>query len=900
MKPNFALNLTLEGIVLLHRSVRNTWTEVGEVLLDDPRLRENLAFLRSTAMGLEGKGFGCKLIVPNSQILYREIHAPGPDDDTRRAQIAAALEGETPYHTDELVFDWKGSGADLWVAIVARETLDEAEEFAVEHRFNPITFVARADGSPDAWEPYFGRSDYSYTFIDANIDLRETPRERAIQENQESLFAASAEPEFLTDEEDKTTPDEPLIAGEDIAFGDADEDTEDTDINLFAEDTEDDADIAAPEPEDIPDVPAANDGDFPAFSSRRTSATLAAVPTGKRPLSRVAARIGIVGADRKPPATSPAPPITANPNTAPAIASAEEPPATPGSRIEPLDETSLRARILADDPVTPGWQARLVGYAVVLKSALGGITHRLRPAKANAPVAGDIADLAGDFPQIGDGGSAQEADSAILVADVGPDSDFDSDVDSGPDSDFESGPETPNSPANAAWRNRRLMAVAALAVIGLIGLIYLFMSDGDPVVDGETGRSDPDATAAVLTTSPERGVIAENRPRARPDDLELEVARLTPEPEPVVPPLRPERRSLFEGEVDPEADLPDTATPVTDLSEEELADIRAAGIDVPTPEELDEENNGEAGGIPTQAEIEASYARTGALEALRDLPEPLLDQDRDDIYVAGADRALEANDAIILPDFAAGPADDPPAKVMSPLAPDTAFDLDERGLVRATADGAINPNGIFVRAGRPAITPPVKPETEELVPPNPHAALKPKSRPEDLKTGADAIYVQGKLTLAQLRERRAKSRPQSLQAVEAGDDASPSDLAVLTSYQPAHRPSDFSLTVANSRSQLGSTSAATEPIVEDSGPILPTRANVAKQATIKNAINLAQLNLIGVYGSSSNRHALLRLPSGRFVKVKPGDRVDGGKVAAIGVDNLSYVKGGRSRMLEIP
>ncbi|MCB1367298.1 MAG: hypothetical protein KDK00_06020 [Rhodobacteraceae bacterium] len=873
MKPNFALNLTLEGIVLLHRSVRNTWTEVGEVLLDDARMRENLAFLRSTAIGLEGKGFGCKLIIPNSQILYREIHAPGPDDDTRRAQIAAALEGETPYQTDELVFDWKGSGANLWVAIVARETLDEAEEFAVEHRFNPITFVARADDSPDAWEPYFGRSDYSYTFIGADVDLRENPRERAIPEDHESLFAASAEPDFLAAED---FPDD----GDDLAatLNVDDEDTAgEAEANLFAEDLPEDEELIPPVQHEADAPPAestAADGDLPAFSSRRTTATLAAAaPSGKRPLARVAPRIAILGADGEPADPRPTPVITAE--TEPTLRAG-------GTRIEPLDHASLRARILADDPAAPGWQARLAGYAMVLKGIAGGAIRRLRPAKAGDAAAEQAVQSAlepGNIPdnEVGEPVVVATSDAPETIA---------------PDT-FGEAPDPV-----VRWRNPRIVAVVALAVIGLVGLIYLVMSTGNPVVDGETGQGDPDATV-LLTTSPARGVNAENRPRARPDDLELEVARLSPDADPAIPPLRPERRSLFEGTGDPLADLPDTATPVTDLSEEELADIRAAGIDLPTQEELDEEGSGGEGG-KSQAEIDSDYARTGILEGLRDLPEPLVDQDRDDIFVAGEDRALEANDAIILPDFAAGPADDPPAKVMSPLSPDTAFDLDERGLVRATAEGALSPYGIYVRAGRPAITPPTKPETEELVPPNPHAALKPKSRPEDLKTGADAIYVQGKLTLAELQERRARSRPESLQSVEASADASPSDLAVLTSFQPAHRPSDFSVTVANSRSQLGSTSEATAPIVEDRGPVLPTRANVAKQATIKNAINLAQLNLIGVYGSASDRHALLRLPSGRFVKVKPGDRVDGGQVAAIGVDNLSYVKSGRSRMLKIP
>ena len=83
-------------------------------------------------------------------------------------------------------------------------------------------------------------------------------------------------------------------------------------------------------------------------------------------------------------------------------------------------------------------------------------------------------------------------------------------------------------------------------------------------------------------------------------------------------------------------------------------------------------------------------------------------------------------------------------------------------------------------------------------------------------------------------------------------------------------------------------------------PTIPSRASVATQATLKNAINLGRINLIGVYGNTSSRSALVRLPSGKFVKVKVGDRMDGGRVAAIGQSQLSYVKGGRQVVLAIP
>lgn len=66
------------------------------------------------------------------------------------------------------------------------------------------------------------------------------------------------------------------------------------------------------------------------------------------------------------------------------------------------------------------------------------------------------------------------------------------------------------------------------------------------------------------------------------------------------------------------------------------------------------------------------------------------------------------------------------------------------------------------------------------------------------------------------------------------------------------------------------------------------------------ALTLSRLNLIGVYGSPSDRLALLRLPSGRYVKVKVGDQIDGGLVAQIGAGELQYVKDGRTVTLAMP
>ena len=96
MKPSFALNLTEDGITLLHRTPRG-WMDVGNVAFDNPDLGAALDYLRSTALGLSPTDLTTKLIIPESQILYLQVEAVGPDDASRRSQIEAALEGRTPY-----------------------------------------------------------------------------------------------------------------------------------------------------------------------------------------------------------------------------------------------------------------------------------------------------------------------------------------------------------------------------------------------------------------------------------------------------------------------------------------------------------------------------------------------------------------------------------------------------------------------------------------------------------------------------------------------------------------------------------------------------------------------------------------------------------------------------------
>lgn len=222
MKPSFALNLTEDGVTLLHRTSRG-WMDVGSVAFADPDMAAGLEFLRSTALGLSPTGVTTKLIIPESQILYLQIDAIGPDDASRRAQIEAALDGRTPYALDELVYDWSGSGATVTVAVVARETLAEAEAFAAEHRFNPVSFVAAPDQNFDR-EPFFGPSSRATELLAANetveadsepvsIIARDLPR---LADPIPAVADVAVEPEAPADEAPESVVPEAEVTGAEV------------------------------------------------------------------------------------------------------------------------------------------------------------------------------------------------------------------------------------------------------------------------------------------------------------------------------------------------------------------------------------------------------------------------------------------------------------------------------------------------------------------------------------------------------------------------------------------------------------------------------------------------------------------------------------------------------------
>lgn len=296
-------------------------------------------------------------------------------------------------------------------------------------------------------------------------------------------------------------------------------------------------------------------------------------------------------------------------------------------------------------------------------------------------------------------------------------------------------------------------------------------------------------------------------------------------------------------------------------------------------------------------------------------PDPDTDETAESVYFSAFEMPDPSGDAIALPDqknLTADALPDLAGRQVASLEPgdeaeqQTAVDPVASAVEQALSDALVGPGGLI-----PTDLARGLPDTE------------PRARPERFTEQIERQKYGGR-TRAELAELRPPPRPESAQSLVAEAAAPPSELAVATSIQPRTRPSEMAaiVTAARVQQEAARVTASAAPSTPDtSGAVeaalgddaepenravrprslaIPTTASVARQATIENAIRLNRINLVGVYGAPSDRRALVRLSSGRYVKVKVGDRVDGGTVRQITDSELYYSKGSRTLSLQVP
>lgn len=886
MKPGFALSLSSEGITLLHRAAGG-WRNIGTVAFDHPDLAAALNDLRAAgdALSLPDPDC-CKVVIPNDQIRYLTIETGAKDPRERRRLAAAALEGQTPYAVEDLAYDISEDGELTHIAAVARETLEEAEGFAVEHGFTPASFVAIPGDMDFLGEPFFGQAQ---SIGDSPIE----PDGIAIVD-----IGPAGPPALTAEAEPKTEPaptipaaPAPLVSGPppeqppadrtDTAVQvrpDASGDTSSRAIStrkgliLTAAANLTDADSTlAQTAQDSAEEDLALGGPTPGFSTRRRKTAGTDVPPAEA--STETAIKPLAGATR---------------DTVSASNGSGVPSAVVATKTGPDAGKSERT------PSAPDLKAQERRLASTLAAAA-----KARPVPAPPPAA------SGFFAK------AAPADRTGERAASGP---------NGAPGEDPRGPAKDRSAAMAATLRKNMgliltvllllfmLAVGAVAYVTGAGPFARFRdaAPADEAPQPATQMPAPAETAPFETppAEPESAPSQEGGTPLADPETPLPMILAEPDQRPIAPqvsvlPDQPDPGVVFL----PQSPDSDSQPELGSVDDALSTDPESAGTSEP---DLDAD-------LAEQEALEqaAQYAATGIWQTVPEIADVPALVNLDSLYVASIDHTNLSQDAVALPPQPDLSRDEAPNVVSSPAAAGNTIALDQRGLVTATPEGTVNPDGVVVYSGRPPVVPPPTParadpealaaeaaaEAAEQARLAALALQRPRTRPTDLTEQAERAQLGGR-SLAELATIRPRPRPDTLKTEEQESQPA-TEQAIAISLPPRSRPANFANIVDRAqRSSVATSTAAAAPAVAT--PRIPSSASVARQATVSNAINLRELNLIGVYGAAADRRALVRLPSGRYRKVQVGDRLDGGQVVAIGDAQLQYQKNGRNQTLKIP
>ncbi|GAA6187577.1 hypothetical protein [Litorivita sp. NS0012-18] len=911
MKPDFALTLSFDGIGLLMRSFPG-WVRVGQtVALDVPDLAAALGDLRAQGLALAADGASttggaaggatdpafedaarltCKLVIPNDQIRYLSVET-GDVPGFRRADLArAALDGQTPYPVADLAFDWSAQGEVAHIAAVARETLAEAESFAQMHGFDALSFVAIAPAGAFLGEPFFGTSSAAAALLeDGDAIVRDTSPIRVI--GNAPPPAPKPQPEPQPEPQPRAEPQETAPAEvQSDPQPDAQPDTAPEVLPDAQPDSQPDAQI---------DTPTGLDTDLSTEAGADPAGMPAQEAQGNAPQDAPAAA---------------APPVSSGDIPDGAERAAKEPPAPSFSSVrQPRGDAPPRDSLSAA-PRLSGVSRAQVGPTAASIPIPASQTDT--PRAARGPLHLDVPQSASAQPQSETAAAAPPVAAPAAAAPAAP---------AAPDPDQETSEARFATRRSAAPRPLAVTPSADIAInaprrlsIGLGGAA-LGETAASPAPAAAATRGKPKHLALILTgalvlflaaiaawaalfldedvaglvggqSGAEQAAEAGGLPQAPQSDLTdmeaeaeaaLREARLPPADQPMAP-----------------RDAPQMIAPQTQSDAPAAAAPEASAAPPPVMSEAEAQTAYDASGIWQRPPAPISAPPTDSV---------------DELYHTSIDPKVPVFDALALPDPDAALSDVLPGNRASPAAAGTRFALDARGLVRATPQGAITAEGVLVRAGKPAAVPPQLPRrlTEAPAPTEAEtaslarlAAFRPRPRPDDLVEQSERSQLGGRsrLELAALRPKARPELPQQKQDEERSD--TPTEQAVLISKRPEERPKDIAKIVARAAPAAAQTGARVQTAAVAAprtvAPAIPSSASVAKQATVRGALNLRKINLIGISGKPSARNALVRLSNGSIKKVKVGDRIDGGRVLAIGERELRYSKGGRNVVLQMP
>ena len=904
MKPNFALSLSFDGIRLLHRAAGG-WHLVGDIPVTGPDLPRALAKLRRAGARVKTRQIRTKLIIPDDQIKYLSIQTGPLDDAARREAARKALDGATPYPVDALAFDISPEGDTTHVAAVARETLTEAEAFAIEHRFHPVSFVAAPTGPEFPGEPFFGPTAVSKSILADGVEVE--------ADGVRVVIVGDAEP---APDDDKDGQDQAVTA---------ETDTDETPSTAVETPPVDEAQAQG---EPTPSVEATQDGAPPDAAATDTPDTTQDAAKGVNAPEPVVAKTAQTVEVAAPDTAAAIEPRDTKPADQGVKEPAEKPTETSDTKLDseaaPENENENENENETTTPPLLGFATRRRQDPSTKLTPLGGAT-RGAPKKPSMP---KLVPTPPKPPAVkADTPATPETSRAAATASLrAPD----------PVPDTPTPQDAPAPARTGGFLSRRKAPVKTA-----------------PPAPGRKGRNPIAARKAVTTNAPGGDLEAERMTvfGARGDGtiggkprflgliltavlliflvgvaawasvfLDDGLAKLFPGRERTLASTLPyDAQEALAADVGATTITEPTSQGGDEVIVAALNDSLSDGLtaedaavldalrdpqpDPAAPEELD------------AAALEARYAVTGIWPKAPDIPAAPADLiEIEDLYVTGIDPISPALDAVAMPSAASFQTDRQLAVITSPAAAGTNFARDENGRIVATVDGALSPDGFTVFLGRPPVEPPAtlarfQPAPESSADLNALAEVRPRPRPSDLIEQNERATLGGlsRAELAGLRPRLRPEAPQVIAAQEAEEAAEPdavdapvSALAAAASLRPEGRPRNFQRIVSRAQSTAPEPQRVAAVAPRTITPSIPTTASVAREATVRNAINLRRVNLIGVYGTPSNRRALVRLGNGRYQKVKVGDRFDGGRVSAIGDSELRYQKSGRNVVLKMP
>ena len=771
MKPTFALDLTRETIGLLHRTPKG-WLSIGETAFDAPDLAEAMDYLRKTALGLSPLGVATKLVLPNSQILYTEIHAPGPSRDEKRRQISAALEGRTPYPVEDLVFDWSGKGATVKVAVIARETLDQAEGFAVEHRLNPVSFVAIPEEGTFVGEPWFGPTAAAAGIL-AEDETVERDRDPVAILHRELPKVEPAPPPAAEPVVEAETVAEPAPAAVDPA---EDEPLPGLEEALNAELPEPAPAPAPAAPEPAPAVAAADDG-LDAASLRDLEAALA----DEAPEAVAAPAVPAPSAPA--PAVEPAP---ARPTLAAPPEALPDPEEAPFAHVtdsaafpEPDERPAAAARKPViddlDDDIPPAppsaamvaFSSRRAAAADAIPRPMEGVTRPTAPAAKAGAIARPATGKA--FPGMVTAPSipGTRAKPKLKGGDI--------------PRPATAGPTTVKSPARpggtfgtlapAKKRTGTVFMVMVALLLLFLALVaawasYFKSGNGSTTTIDEAALTDqvPGVDDEMLADMQDPEGMTDPLPEAEGTTALGDAGELATESLPV---------NMGGEEAAPAPEETEIAAE-PDAAQVDLADEAAA-----TPEPVAEP----APGTVVATDVSAASAPA---------------EDQDEIFLSAMDAPPPALDALALPTLATA-VDTLPDPAMPPPAPGTVYQFDAQGLLKPTPEGIVSPEGVFLIAGKPPRLPPSRSEVASAAAlaaaPVSAAADEPaavSASDASLVTAGTEPAVEAPLPPADpaMAGFRPKPRPEGLAPATADDDAAlaPATATEFAGLRPLARP----------------------------------------------------------------------------------------------------------------